>query len=84
MNKKIVWILLPLIAVVVGSACTPFQRRMVVDAAQATCVLIRTNTDDQMVKEVCATAEELAPYVKQILSSRALAASASASASSSN
>ncbi len=54
------------------SSCTPAQReaaRTVVKAAEATCVLIEQRNGDAT-DEVCAKAEELAPFVRLILSSR--------------
>jgi len=53
-----------------ASGCASFPRGAIVDAAQASCVIIRQLIKDKGVQEVCATAEELAPYVKGILSSR--------------
>lgn len=56
-------------------ACSPAQRETVREvtppATRALCVLLRAFSSSGTVDEVCATAEELAPFVPEILAARA-------------
>lgn len=56
-------------------ACTPSQQRAVVDAAPSAerviCVVLRAASTDGTVSDICATADELAPLVPQLLAQRA-------------
>lgn len=91
-RRSIMPIIVAVMALAVGAlasvaACTPEQKhvaRTAVDLAEANCVIIAGATDNETIDKVCATAEELAPYVRMILRDRkagkpgaALAASAS-------
>lgn len=57
-------------------ACTPRDREavtpLVKPATSITCILLRALTTSGTVDEVCATADELAPYVTDILARREL------------
>ncbi len=59
-----------LFALIVAS-CTPAQREAVAPGVRASCVVLRALAQDGTVDEVCATAEELAPIVVELLSERA-------------
>jgi hypothetical protein len=56
-------------------ACSPAQRETVREVAppatRALCVLLRAFTSSGTVDEVCATAEDLAPFVSEILAQHA-------------
>lgn len=56
-------------------ACSPAQRETVREiappATRALCVLLRAFTSSGTVDEVCATAEDLAPFVSEILAEHA-------------
>lgn len=53
-----------------AASCTPAQRETVREVApplvRATCVFLRAFTSDGRVDEVCATAEDLAPFISEI------------------
>lgn len=57
-----------------GLACMPGDREavapLVKPATSITCILLRAFTTSGAVDEVCATADELAPYVTDILARR--------------
>ena len=70
------------IGVAIIASCTGVQRKAIVDASVVACIEIAEKSGDPTAKTVCATAEELAPFVKVILGKRAMAsASTSTSAS---
>ena len=56
-------------------ACTPAQQRAVEQATPAAervmCVVLRAASTDGTVSDICATADELAPLVPQLLAQRA-------------
>lgn len=56
-------------------ACSPAQRETVREVAppatRALCVLLRAFTSSGSVEEVCATAEDLAPFISEILAAHA-------------
>jgi hypothetical protein len=66
----------------VDASCSPaFEKdagALVVPAVRAGCVLLRMLTDDGGVDEVCATAEDLAPFVGEIALAHASNADAGA------
>jgi hypothetical protein len=55
-------------------ACTPAERQEIIKdvpaAERATCVVLRAITHDGVVEEICATADELAPLVPDLVSDR--------------
>lgn len=55
-------------------ACTPAQRTefapLVKPAERVTCIVLRALTTSGTLDEICATADELAPYVPELLASR--------------
>lgn len=55
----------------VDLACTPSQRALVPVAEKGACVLLRAFTESEAVDEVCATADDLAPFVPEILGAHA-------------
>jgi hypothetical protein len=57
-----------LLVVVVGCAAAS---RLVEPATKMTCVVLRARTTSGTVDEICATAEELAPLVPELLAERA-------------
>lgn len=77
-KKRIVWPLLAVAAFVAGLSCSPASRKAIVDAApgveRATCVILRATSPSA--EDVCATADELTPFVddllKQLLAARAV------------
>jgi len=61
------------VALLVDSGCTPQQRKdvvpFVIPAEKLTCVLLRSSGETG--KDVCATADDLAPFVDAILQAQA-------------
>lgn len=59
----------------VEASCTPAQREAVQTIApavqRATCVFVRALTTDGRALEACATADELAPFLSELLEARA-------------
>lgn len=60
------------IGVALVVSCTPQQARDLTRSTpaivDASCVLLRALTDDGTTKEICATADELAPFLSELLS----------------
>lgn len=74
-----------LVSAVAVSSCASVQRSpqlsdAAVELVDAGCVLIEAVTDSTAVDKVCATATELAPFVKVILAKRARARASDAGA----
>lgn len=82
------WLVVPVVALasfVCGSfACSPHQvrtlERALPPAIEASCVLVRAFLNDGTAEEICATAEDLAPFVPELLSAREQPAQKEASA----
>lgn len=73
---KITFLKLCLISLVVMIAsCKPWQRDAAFAAADAACIAFEGMTDSKTVKKICATADELKPFVKYVLRARAAKAS---------
>jgi hypothetical protein len=69
-------LLLAVVACVCSAwACTPSQQQRAVEAApfveRVLCVVLRAASTDGTVSDICATADELAPLVPQLLAQRA-------------
>lgn len=60
--------------IVLGTGCTPQERRELAPAlpaiTEAACVVLRALGASSDVLEICATVDELAPYVPDIISER--------------
>lgn len=52
------------------TGCTPDQRAAIEPGVRVGCILLRALSTSGAVDEVCATADELAPYVSDILAKR--------------
>lgn len=66
----------PVACVLVVAACMPARASeeppyVVTPAVKATCVVLRAVTTSGVVDEICATAEELAPFVAELIAERA-------------
>lgn len=60
-----------LVMLLVSEACTPQDRAAAIPALErATCVLLRAVTNSGTLDEVCATADELAPFLPEIIEAR--------------
>jgi hypothetical protein len=57
------------LGIVVVESCTPAQRHAVPAAERAICVVLRASGDPDA-EAVCATADELAPFVAELLAAR--------------
>lgn len=72
--RRVAFVLVALVAFVLVLACTPQERRdlapAAVPAVRATCIVLRAFVDSGRLAEICATAEELAPYVPDLLAQR--------------
>lgn len=69
--RALVFVVVVLSALVAGGeACTPAQREAAIaPAVRASCIVLRAIAQDGGVDEVCATAEDLAPFVVELLHS---------------
>lgn len=74
MMRRFAPLLLLLVGVGFGAACSPRDRESVAPfvgpVVRATCILLRAFMKDGTTSEVCATAEDLAPLVSEIISER--------------
>jgi hypothetical protein len=73
--RRILPVLIAFVVGVVLASCSPAHRETVREiappATRALCVLLRAMTSSGGIDEVCATAEDLAPFISEILAEHA-------------
>ncbi len=71
-NLNPIWLSLAFVAgMSFAVACTPQQRAAVVDLVDAACVVIDVFADSPEASQVCALERDLAPFVEEVLKSKA-------------
>ena len=71
--RRLYLVLVAAVAMMLVTSCGPEgiePKSVVTPATRATCILLRAFVSDGKLQEVCATAEELAPLVEEIIAER--------------